>query len=753
MDFYAPCSPGAEDLLAGELRRIGASSVVAGSRGARFQGDFAAAYAVCLESATASRLLMKLASGPAADENALYSLAVSHPWEEEFPPEASFACRVNGVPRDRDPRYATLRLKDAVADRFNQSLGMRPRVDRKNPDVRIEARWDGEDAVIFLNWSGPPLHERGYRLQRTEAVLRETAAAAVLGAAGWRGIAEDGGAFVDPVCGSGTFLAEAAIMAADLPPGARRTRWGFEACRRHDEDLWRKLSRDASVRYGEGLRNLPSMVGFDSDPAALRTAKANLRRAGLSNLVRLELHDIRKGRPEKWPLVESGLICADPPYGVRTDEAPIPVYNALGDMFRELPSGWRMAVLAPDRKMAAETHLRADTYLSTVSGGMDLTLAVYKRLGAPAESVAGEIPDASQGRGSTRPADRFGERRPCDVKRERASRDDFGDHQKTVESPASDKSLLPDPKAPSLRKALKRNIDALERWAAKTGVGSFRIWDADMPEFNAAVDWYEHRWLHVQEFAAPGKVPAEKVRRRLNTLISILLEMTECGEDNLFLKTRQKGIRPYGKMGSVGEKYIIRENGMRFLVNFTDYLDTGIFLDHRPLRAIIRDRIGKGRFLNLFAYTGTATVMAAAGGASRTVSVDVSNTYLDWGADNLRLNRLDSRAHSFVKSDAFEYLKNTKDSFDMIFIDPPTYSNGTGRRDWSVQEHHAPLIRFAVKSLNPGGTLFFSENFRGFTLDAKLNKEFDIKEITRETIHPDFVKRGKPHRCWEISLP
>ncbi len=708
---------------------------------------------------------MELTSGPAADEDELYRLALSHPWEKEFPPEASFACRVNGVPRDRDPRFAVLRLKDAVADRFNKVLGKRPPVDRRNPDIRIEARWDGREAAVFLNWSGPPLHERGYRLERTEAVLRETAAAAVLGLSGWREIADGGGAFVDPVCGSGTLLAEAAIMAAGLPPGARRTRWGFDALIRHDKDLWLKLSRDASVRYGEGLTDLPPMVGFDSNPAALRTAKANLRRAGLSSLVRLELHDIGKGRPQKWPTAESGLVCADPPYGVRTAEAPEPVYNALGDLFRELPAGWLMSVLAPDRKTAAETHLRADVYLSTVSGGLDLTLAVYRRLAVPSGKSADALsegafsgPAEGAGRGSAesfaaKNASRGTDgRAPQGALRGRDSRGGFGGHPSTNDSPDADKSLLPDPKAPSLKKALLRNLDALEKWAAKTDVSSFRIWDADMPEFNAAVDWYEHRWLHVQEFAAPGKVPSEKARRRLNTLIAVLLETTGCEEENLFLKTRQKGIRPYGKMGSKGEKFIIRENGSRFLVNFTDYLDTGIFLDHRPLRAVIREKIGKGRFLNLFAYTGTSTVMAAAGGASRTVSVDVSNTYLDWAGENMKLNRLDSRSHSFVKSDAFDYLKNTKESFDMIFIDPPTYSNGAGRKDWSVQEHHAPLIRFAAKKLNPGGTIYFSENFRGFTIDPILKKDLKISEITRETLHPDFAKRGKAHRCWEISL-
>jgi 23S rRNA (guanine2445-N2)-methyltransferase / 23S rRNA (guanine2069-N7)-methyltransferase len=268
------------------------------------------------------------------------------------------------------------------------------------------------------------------------------------------------------------------------------------------------------------------------------------------------------------------------------------------------------------------------------------------------------------------------------------------------------------------------------------------------------VDWYEGRWLHVQEFAPPGKIPREKSRQRLNTLIAVLKELTGCSDENLYLKTRERGIRPYGKMGENRDRFIIRENGMRFYVNFTDYLDTGIFLDHRPTRLLIRDIMSEtkdGRFLNLFAYTGTASVMAAAGGAVKTVSVDVSNTYLNWSKDNMKLNRLDSSSHSFIRSDSFDFLKNNRSEFSLIFIDPPTYSNGTGRRDWSVQEDHASLIQLAMEHLRPDGILLFSENLRRFKLDRALEGIFSLREITRETTDPDFVRRSGAHRCWEIS--
>lgn len=703
-------------MLTGELKKLHAGSVVPASRGVGFEGDLNLSYKACLELRTASRLLLELFSDKAGNEDELYRLALNHPWEELFSPSMSISCRVTGVPRDKDPRYATLKLKDAIVDRFMEKSGSRPFVERKTPDIRIEARWDGRQAVIYLNWSGQPLHERGYRLERTDAVLRETTAAAILAIAGWPRIAQDGGGFVDPVCGSGTLLIEAAMMAIDAPPGIHRKIWGFEGLSLHDDNLWRKIRNDASIRYGGSLERMPLLAGFDINETALRVARSNLRRAGLNNVVRLERHDITQGRPSFWPAGNMGLVCADPPYGVRIPTDPLPVYKSLGSLFRTLESGWRLALLAPDRKTASVTCLRAEEYHHTVSGGMDLVLALYDRLGAPKTGAS-----------------------------------KTGVPVKTVPKSVPESVTSLDPKAASLKTSLQRNIDAMKSWSEKTGVSSYRIWDADMPEFNAAVDWYEGRWLHVQEFAAPGKIPPEKTRSRLNTLLSVLKEVTGCRDEDLYIKTRQRGIRPYSRMGDSRDRFIIRENGMKFYVNFIDYLDTGIFMDHRPTRAIIRDRIGRGRFLNLFAYTGTASVMAAAGGATLTVSVDVSNTYLNWARDNMKLNRLETSSCSYVRSDAFEFLKKHDEKFDLIFIDPPTYSNGAGRMDWSVQDHHAPLIKLAMKHLNQDGTLLFAENFRRFRLDGELNKRFSVREITRETTDPDFFRRSGAHRCWEFS--
>ncbi len=718
MRFFAPCPPGAEDILYQELIQLGATGLARGIRGVGFEGDLQTAYQASLRLRTASRILLELARADAVDENDIYRIAMQIPWEKKFSPTVGFACRATGMVKN--PRFATLRLKDAIADRFMKTLSTRPTVDKVSPDIRIEAHWKGRGAAIFLNWSGPPLHERGYRLEHTETAIRETTAAAILALAGWQKDATYTEAFVDPVCGSGTLLAEAAMMAVGAPPGVHRKKWGFSAWADHDENLWRDILNQARIDYGESLANMPVMMGYDIDPEAIKSSRNNLRRAGLGSVVRVAMHDIRQGRPDNWPTTGSGLLCADPPYGHRQSELPVPVYSAIGTVFRTLDPGWRLALLAPDRNAAASSYLKADKFIPVVSGGLNLVMGLYSRQAKKESNIV-------------------------DVEAERPQ----------VSSNASEitekKEVILDTKAPALRKALQRNLSALEKWAKKCGISSYRIWDSNMPEFNAAVDWYEGKWLHVQEFEAPAKVSPDVSQRRLSTLVFVLKELLACTNENVFLKTRKRGIRPYTGRNGHGERMIMKENEAKFFVNFTHYLDTGIFLDHRPTRALIRQWVGNGSFLNLFSYTGSATVMAALGGASSTVSVDASNTYLNWCRDNFRLNRVSGMQHKLIRSDAIEWLRNSKDKFSLIFADPPTYSNGAGRGDWSVQEHHQLLIDLAMEHLKPSGMLIFSVNYRRFVLEPSLRKKYVVKDLTQETLHPDFAILSHTHRCWSFS--
>jgi 23S rRNA (guanine2445-N2)-methyltransferase / 23S rRNA (guanine2069-N7)-methyltransferase len=280
------------------------------------------------------------------------------------------------------------------------------------------------------------------------------------------------------------------------------------------------------------------------------------------------------------------------------------------------------------------------------------------------------------------------------------------------------------------------------------------VYDADLPEYAVAVDLYDG-WAHVQEYAPPTTVDPVKARRRLREVMAVVPEVLGIPPMHAVLKVRrpQRGTDQYQKLQDQGRFLEVEEGGLRFLVNLTDYLDTGLFLDHRLTRRLIRELAPGRRFLNLFAYTGTATVYAAAGGAASTTTVDLSTTYLDWARRNLDLNGFTGPEHGFVRVDCLEWLEGGGNAYDLIFLDPPTFSNSKsmdGTLD--VQRDHAGLIRAAMRRLAPAGVLIFSTNFRRFRLDQAVAEEFQVTDITRQTIPPDFARNPRIHSCFRITM-
>ncbi len=315
---------------------------------------------------------------------------------------------------------------------------------------------------------------------------------------------------------------------------------------------------------------------------------------------------------------------------------------------------------------------------------------------------------------------------------------------------------------------LRKNRRRLNSWCKRSGATCYRVYDADLPEYSAAVDLYQEAegarrtFLHVQEYQAPAHIPEEKTQRRLDELVAAVLDVFEIPRAQLACKTRAKGKggSKYGRFAENGEFVVVLEGPALLEVNLFDYLDTGLFLDHRPVRLRIgREAAGK-RFLNLFCYTAAATVHAAVGGASATgaaasVSVDLSATYLDWARRNMALNGIDAGAntpaHRLVQSDVLRWLESSAETFDLIFCDPPTFSNSKRAADFDVQRDQVRLLRAAMARLAPGGLLLFSNNFRRFRLDqATLDTFATVEEITPLTLDPDFARNSKIHRCWEF---
>ncbi|MBI9101022.1 MAG: bifunctional 23S rRNA (guanine(2069)-N(7))-methyltransferase RlmK/23S rRNA (guanine(2445)-N(2))-methyltransferase RlmL [Spirochaetales bacterium] len=714
LSFFAPAPLNMEDLLEKEIKSCGGEIKRIHRTGIGFSGTLETGYRLCLWSRIASRILIPFYELESEGPDDLYKKAVKFPWQDYIKPDASFA--IDSATRGSsftDNRFTSLKLKDAIVDSFRKKTGDRPEIDPESPDIRLNLNVRDKQVVISIDLAGDGLHKRGYRSATGPAPLKENAAAAMLMRAGWETIAEAGGSLLDPMCGSGTLLIEGAMMAGDIAPGLYHKNYGFNGWTGHDEKLWKVLLGEAERRKAKGAKQLPPIRGFDKDPVVVAAAWENIRNAGLERWIHVEKQDLINLKPTA-AMEKPGLIAVNPPYGKRLEENALlsPLYRLFGDKLKENFPGWKAVMITSSEELAKEVGLKPDKSNTIYNGPLECVLNRYTLFS----------------------------------KQERQT---FTERVKTLS-----------PGAEMFANRLIKNLKQRRKWAKKSGVTSYRLYDADMPEYSAAVDLYEGTWAHVQEYAPPhGKVDPNKVLKRRKEMIDGLPAALGLPKKDIFFKTREKkrGSDQYSRLSEKGEKVIIREGGLNFLVNFTDYLDTGIFLDHRITRNLIRERAGGKTFLNLFAYTGSATVYAADGGAATTTTVDASGTYLGWAEENMGVNGFTKEAdyrkkHRFIKADCLKWIEETKEKWDLIFLDPPTFSNSKSREEtFDIQTGHVKLLTTTLALLNPGGTLIFSNNYRKFRLDLSYFENWDFTELTEKTVPEDFTRRKSIHRCWEIK--
>lgn len=715
MRFFASCGKGLEYLLVDELIALGCAHATATTAGANVEGTPADAQRAVMWSRLASRILWPLTDFDCADEHALYAGAMSVDWAAHVAPGATIAVDAHvGGSGITHAQYAAQRVKDAVVDTLRAATGARPDVDLEHPDVRINLVVRKARAILSIDLSGAPMHRRGWRRRQVDAPLKENLAAAVLMRGRWMDAYRAGGALLDPMCGSGTLLIEGALMAADVAPGLLRhgndvpTRWpGF------DTASWADLRVDAIRREAEGRAALrPVFFGRDVDPEAIRAARDNAITAGLVDVIDWRACDIRDVGATLSEQIGAGggLVASNPPYDARLAADPA-LYRAMGDALRRSVPTWRASLLCGDDSLARATGLRAKKAYKLFNGAIETVLLTVDPIG-PAERVA--------------PAE----------------------------------AVVLSPGAEMVANRLRKNLRKLKAWREREGVTCFRAYDADLPEYSAAIDVYTtderepRTFLHVQEYAAPADIPEADTRRRRNELLSAAREVFAVPRENVAMKTRErgKGGSKYGNLDRRGEFLLVREGDARLRVNLFDYLDTGLFLDHRPLRLRLADEARDARFLNLFGYTGAATVHAGRGGARSTTTVDLSATYLEWCADNLQANDLGGARHRLVQADAIAWLEADSGQYDLVFCDPPTFSNSKRATDFDVQAAHVRLLRAAVARLAPGGVLYFSNNYRRFKLDEGQVAAFaQVEDISASTIPPDFERDARIHRCWRIT--
>ncbi|WP_185268501.1 bifunctional 23S rRNA (guanine(2069)-N(7))-methyltransferase RlmK/23S rRNA (guanine(2445)-N(2))-methyltransferase RlmL [Halopseudomonas xiamenensis] len=725
LEFFITCPKGIEGLLLDELRELGAESARETVAGVHVQGDLQLGYRICLWSRLANRVLMVLGRFAASDAQGLYDGVARIDWADHMAPDGSLAVDFSGqLPGVDNTHFGALRVKDAIVDRLRTAEGVRPSVDKANPQLRINVHCRSGEVQLALDLSGNSLHQRGYRLQQGAAPFKENLAAAVLIRAGWPALAAQGAALADPMCGSGTFLVEAGLMAADIAPNLHRQHWGFSHWLQHVPALWQRLHDEARLRAEAGLARPPLWIrGYEADPRLLQPLRNNIQRAGLGEWIKVYQGELATFAPNP-DRGQGGLIVCNPPYGERLGDTAslVYLYQKLGEVLRSECTGWQAAIFTGNPELGRRMGIRSHKQYSLFNGALPCKLLLMDL--QPERYITGSSPG---------PAERAGE----------AAVD------KTAR-PVETSARLSE-SAQMFANRLKKNLKTLGKWARQQNISCYRLYDADMPEFAVAVDLYDG-WAHVQEYAAPASISEDKAQARLQDVLVALPQVLGIPAQRVVLKQRQRqaGKQQYQRMDRRGEFLTVQEGQVKLLINLTDYLDTGLFLDHRPIRLRIAEEARGKRFLNLFCYTASATVHAAVGGARKTTSVDLSKTYLDWARRNLSLNGL-SDLHQLVQDDVMKWLEQDRGEYELIFIDPPTFSNSKRMDDvFDVQRDHVQLLDMAMARLAPGGVLYFSNNFRRFRLDPALEEKYQVQDISAQTLDRDFQRNARIHRTWRL---
>lgn len=699
--YLAVTSNGLENLLAEELEQLGVDSPKAVQAGVRFTASNDLMYRVCLWSRLASRFVRVLSEFTCDDDLDIYLAVSAVNWEKQFHHSKKIVVDFNGTNNAiRNSQYGAMKVKDAIVDQFTKKNLPRPSISKDQADLRIHVRLHREKALLGIDVVGGSLHARGYRTQSGAAPLRETLAAALILRSGW----DKQQAFVDPMCGSGTLVIEAAMMAASVAPGLKRSAWSFTSLEDYDHEMWSEIHAEASVKAKRGIKNLTThFYGYDNDSRVLATAQSNAQRAGLGDVIQFTLQDAAE---MTCPAEEkAGVIVCNPPYGERLGTEPglIALYTAFGARMKTQFGGWTATIFSSSDELLSCLRMRAEKYHKLSNGALPCHLKTYSITDRP--------------------------------------RDDLEQEQQVI--------------APDFTNRLKKNMSKLGKWAKKEHIEAYRIYDADLPDYNAAIDVY-NEFIVIQEYAAPKTISIEKSKRRLTDLITATIQVTGVDAAHTVLKVRekQKGKSQYEKLANQSSTIEIQEYGVRLIVNLYDYLDTGLFLDHRSTRRKL-GQMAKGKdFLNLFAYTGSASVHAACGGAKSTTTIDMSKTYLDWAQKNMALNGQTGRQHRFEQGDCLQWLEQAKDDYDLIFIDPPTFSNSKRmEQTFDVQRDHIQLFENLKRLLRKEGTIVFSNNKRHFKMDFDQLNAIGLKatNISNQTIPLDFERNKHIHNCWIIE--
>ncbi|MFK8013456.1 MAG: bifunctional 23S rRNA (guanine(2069)-N(7))-methyltransferase RlmK/23S rRNA (guanine(2445)-N(2))-methyltransferase RlmL [Marinicellaceae bacterium] len=702
---YASCPKHLELLLKDELIAFGAENVAEKLSGVVFHANSDVLMRSLLWSRLANRILVLVNTIKVSNSDELYDAIYSTNWLDQLNlVPKSLAINFKGTNKElRNTQYSSQVVKDAICDRIRDLNENRPDIVKNNADLSVSVVLKNNQVLVYLDISGRSLHLRGYRQTLTKAPLKENLAAAVLIRANWPELSKNNANLIDPMCGSGTFLTEGYLIACDIAPGLTNPHYSVETWKYFDQDNWNQILFEAKTRMIAGIDNFKGqIIGADHHKDSVEITKEHAYQLNAEDIIQCQYKTFENfSIPNK-----NNLVVCNPPYGVRLKKNVDSTWRQLGEWMATKAVGSKAAIMTHAKNQGFMLGFRATKSWKLMNGDLLITLITF------------------------------------DI-----------DNEKKLNTPSGQKHALPET-AQMVANRINKNLNRLKKWIKKENINAYRVYDADIPEYAVAIDVYNNH-VNIQEYKAPNNIPEKKTKKRLQDAVLGAQVALNIKNDKVHIKTRQKQAsnNQYEKRTVDSENLIVHEQNRKYIVNLEKYLDTGLFLDHRWIRNYFQENAKNKSFLNLFSYTGSVTVAAALGGACNSVSVDTSKTYLSWAKENFNINRLDSNKHKVIRSDVLEYLSNCQNKFDVIFVDPPTYSNSHSRTtDWDVQRDHKHMLLACKRLLNHNGEILFSNNYRKFVIDDELNSYFTINDITKQSLSPDFQKSKIKRVCFQLKL-
>jgi 23S rRNA (guanine2445-N2)-methyltransferase / 23S rRNA (guanine2069-N7)-methyltransferase len=706
--FVATCGAGLENLVKEEIISFGGNDPKTTPGAVSWQAtNLQSAYRACLWSRFASRILLQLATFTAKDPEDIYREAGNIDWSRHFSGDTTFAAYCTLVktdPKLNHSHYASLKIKDAIVDQFRKRTGKRPDIDVRKPGIRINLHVQKTEATLALDISGDSLHRRGYRSCAGEAPLKESLAASIVHLSGIDHNFSPEHCILDPMCGSATLLIEAALIYGNSAPGLQRKEFGFMYWNLHNEKMWEKLVAEAIER--EDARTeipWPPIIGYDADPKVVAVARKNIINAGLQDKIIVKQRQLARLQPPAG----KGILVTNPPYGERLSEKESVkyLYRCFGRIFRSSFAGWKLGFFTANPDLADMLGVSWQDRRRLYNGPIKCRLLCTVSPGI--DERATEM------------------------------------HQWELHKPS------PELAAQDFANRLFKNCQRLLPWAKEQQITCFRLYDADLPDYNLAIDLYE-QWVHVLEYPRPTSVNNDKAQQRFDDALQAIRQLLDVPHSDVFIKTGAKQLPPQKQKKATRAKlYEVHENEARYLADFTHSRDTGVSLHKRTIRKLIAELIQGRTFLHLFAGTSTATVQAAAYGATSTLSIDHSEPLLVRAKANLSLNGYGGSLHRYKGGNSLQWLKSGRERYGVILIDAP----GTIRHktmEFDVQADHEELLRLAMIRLAPEGVLLFCTQTKKFEIAPSLAADFPVENITEQIIPFDFSRSKQGIHCYRL---